>query len=105
MRLWKVMNLRSSPTVVDVLRSARVRITLLRPLVDQLGEVTHIRERIAVDRGQRRPRRLDIVDEDEIPALALVVRDTAAREGLERAPEPPAAQACILGHTSLLSAI
>ena len=78
---------------------------LRRPLVDELGEVLGVPERLAIDRRQRRPRRLDVIEAHQISPLALDIAHTTARERLECPAEPPAALPRVFRHTALLAAI
>ncbi len=82
-----------------------VRVVLLRPLVDQFSEIADVPERLAVDRRQRRPQRLHVVQAHQVAALALHIADASVRERLEARAEAPPALTRVFRDAALLPAI
>ena len=82
----------------------RIRLRLLRALVENLREVLDVAEPLSVPRQHRRAHRLDVAQPDEIAVLPLVVGEPHRRQRLEAPREPPRARAaCAVGHAPLLA--
>ena len=84
---------------------AFVSVRFRRPFVDQLREVTDVSQGSSGRRRQRRPRRLDEIEANEIALLPFVARHLPPRHRLERPGVAGARPARPLGDAPFLAAI
>ena len=82
----------NAPTAGAKPEQRRVRLRLLRALVEDLREVLDVAEPLPVPREHRRAHRLDVAQPDELAVLPLVVGEPHRRQRLEAPREPPRAR-------------